>query len=345
MRGNDILTPDIPPADIPVIVLYNMDPAWTPEEQNDVARLTNELGDALRETDYPTTLIAVENEDLARYLHPFNPAKHLVFNWCEELPGIKHSEWLVAEKLETLGYTFTGASSEALLLAQDKQRVKRLLDRAAIPTPAWRIFDAPDARDWERFPAIVKPQNEHCSAGITPESVVMNPTDLKNRIAFIVEKYSQPALVEDFIDGREFHVAVWGNENPCTLPAAEMDFTLFGNIRDRLCSYEAKFIPGSLHYEDIKTILPAPLSKKEKNAMDKVCVEAYHAAHCRDYARMDVRLRDNCFYVLDVNPNADISSDASMACAAETAGITYAQMASMIVQMAVRRHPVLRNVR
>jgi len=329
------------PENIPVILLYNVNPEWETEEKNDVVKQSADLGDALRNAGYPITMVAVTDNDLAAQLCPFDPAKYIIFNWCEELPGVEHSEWLVAKKLEMLGYTFTGAGSEALSLAQDKQRVKNILDKASIPTPAWRIFDSPDVQNWQIFPAIVKPQNEHCSAGITPESVVMNGVELKNRIAYILDKYSQPALVEDFIDGREFHVAVLGNGVPTVLPAAEMDFSCFGNLHDRLCTYEAKFIPGSQHYEEIKTLLPAPLTDTEKKAMEKVCIDVYRATGCRDYARMDIRLRDNIFYVLDVNPNADISSDASLACAAETAGISYAQMGSLIVQMAVRRHPIL----
>jgi D-alanine-D-alanine ligase len=336
---------EIAPEKIPVVLLYNIDPGWTQEEKDEVIRQSTELGDALQKTGYPTALAAIENDDIAASLRPFDPGKHIIFNWCEGLPGVEHSEWLVAKKLESLGYTFTGADSVALALAQDKQRVKVILDKASIPTPAWRIFNSPDVQDWKIFPAIVKPQNEHCSAGITPESVIMNHPDLKNRISFILDKYSQPALVEDFIDGREFHVAVWGNEIITILPAAEMDFSCFGKMQDRLCTYEAKFIPGSQHYEEIKTLLPAPLSNEEKKAMEKVCGDTYKATGCRDYARMDIRLRDNIFYVLDVNPNADISSDASMACAAEADGISYAQMGSLIVQMAARRHPSLRKTR
>jgi D-alanine-D-alanine ligase len=332
---------DIAPEKIPVVLLYNVDPEWTKEEKNEVIKQSNELGDALKQTGYPTVTVAIEDDDIAAHLRPFDPGKYIIFNWCEGLPGIEHSEWLVAKKLETLGHTFTGADSETLALAQDKHRVKAALDKASIPSPAWRIFNSCDVQDWKIFPAIVKPQNEHCSAGITAESVVMNIADLKNRISFILDKYSQPALVEDFIDGREFHVAVWGNEKITVLPAAEMDFSCFGNMKDRLCTYEAKFIPGSLHYEEIKTLLPAPLTNDEKKAMEKVCCGAYKATGCRDYARMDVRLRDNVFYVLDVNPNADISSDASMACAAEADGISYAQMGSLIVQMAAKRHPIL----
>jgi D-alanine-D-alanine ligase len=318
---------NIAPAKIPVVLLYNINPEWTQDEKNEVIKLSTQLGDALIEAG-------------AAHLRPFDPAKYIIFNWCEGLPGIEHSEGMVAKKLEILGYTFTGADSGALFLAHDKYRVKVILDKASIPTPAWRIFNSPDVRDWKIFPAIVKPQNEHCSAGITPDSVVMNQQDLKKRISFILDKYSQPALVEDFVDGREFHVSVWGNENLTVLPAAEMDFSCFGNMKDRLCTYEAKFIPGSQHYEEIKTLLPAPLTNDEKKAMEKVCADAYRATGCRDYARMDIRLRDNVFYVLDVNPNADISSDASMACAAETDGISYARMGSLIVQMAARRHPV-----
>ncbi len=335
------MTRPIEPEKLPVILLYNVDPDWTTEEKNEVIRQSTELDDALQKQGYPTVTIAIEDDDIAAHLRPFDPRQYIIFNWCEGLPGVTHSEWLVAKKLESLGYTFTGADSVALALAQDKQRIKIILDKASIPTPPWRICDAPDVQDWKIFPAIVKPQNEHCSAGITPESVVMNPEDLKNRISFVLNKYAQPALVEDFIDGREFHVAVWGNENMIVLPAAEMDFSCFSNVNDRLCTYDAKFIPGSLHYEEIKTLLPAPLTADEKKSLEKVCRDAYRATGCRDYARMDIRLRDNVFFVLDVNPNADISSDASMACAAEVDGIDYAQMGSRIVEMAAKRHPVL----
>jgi D-alanine-D-alanine ligase len=328
-------------AKIPVVLLYNVNPEWTQEEKDEVIKLSTQLNDALVSMGYPTVPVPVTDDDLAKHLQPFDPAKYIVFNWCEGLPGLENSESLVIKKLEELGHTFTGADSETLALAYDKYRIKVILDKAGVPTPAWGIFNSPDIKDWKIFPAIVKPQNEHCSAGITPESVVMNSPDLKNRISFILDKYSQPALVEDFIDGREFHVSVWGNETLKVLPAAEMDFSSFGNMKDRLCTYDAKFIPGSQHYEKIETLLPAPLTNDEKKSLEQVCGNAYRATGCRDYARMDIRLRDNIFYVLDVNPNADISSDASMACAAEADGISYAEMGSLIVQMAAKRHPVL----
>jgi D-alanine-D-alanine ligase len=328
------------PEKIPVVLLYNVDPHWTQAEKEEVINLSTELGHALIDVGYPTVFVPIADDDMAGHLHSFNPSEHIIFNWCESLPGLKHSEWIVAKRLEMLGFTFTGADSEALALAQDKYRVKVILDQAHIPTPAWRIFHQGEPCDWNSFPAIVKPMNEHCSAGITCDAVVLNPLELNNRIPFIWDTYDQPAMVEDFIDGREFHVSVWGNEKLTVLPVAEMDFSFFGNIKDRLCTYDSKFIPGSNHYEKIETLLPAPLTPEEQLALEKVCCDAYRALGCRDYARMDIRLRDGIFYVLDVNPNADISSEASMACAAEVAGISYGQMGSLLVCLAARRHPV-----
>ena len=331
---------DIKPDKIPVVLLYNVDPDWTAAEKEEVISHSTKLGLALIEEGFPTVFVSIADENLEGRLGRFDPAGHIVFNWCESLPGISHSEWLVAKRLEAMGFTFTGAGSETLALAQDKARVKALLDAACIPTPAWRIFQAGEAVEWERFPAIVKPVNEHCSAGINRDSVALHTAELAGRIPFILETYRQPALVEDFIDGREFHVSVWGNEELTVLPVAEMDFAFFKDIRDRLCGHDAKFIPGSDAYEKIETRLPASLGPEEQTALENVCREAYRAIGCRDYARMDVRLRDGVFYILDVNPNADISHDASMACAAEAAGYSFGAMGSRLVHLAAARHPV-----
>ena len=336
---------DIHPANNPVILLYNVDPDWTQDEKDEVIHLTTQLGHALIDMGHPMILVPVADDDIASHLDCFDPADHIIFNWCEELPGIEHGEWLVAKRLEMLGFTFTGADSDTLALAQDKYRVKVILDQAMISTPTWRIFHSSESCDWDIFPAIVKPMNEHCSTGITQESVVLNYAELKNRISFILDRYCQPALVEDFIDGREFHVSVWGNENLTVLPIAEMDFSFFGNIKDRLCTYESKHIPGTEHYKKIETLLPAPLTSDETETLELICKKAYQTLGCRDYARLDIRLRDNIFYVLDVNPNADISIDASMACAAEVSGISYGQMGSLIVHMAAQRHPVWGRMR
>lgn len=331
----------VDPRNVPVLLLYNVDPCWTDIEKEDVVSVTSQLYHAISHIGHPAVMVPLYGDNIPEVLEPYEPAGHIVFNWCESIPGRPHSEPMVARNLESMGFTFTGADSAVLDLACDKKRVKKVLEDAGIPTPSWRLYSTPEKAGWDRFPAIVKAANEHCSEGITRESVVTTERELLDRVAYILDTYRQPALVEDFIDGREFHVSLWGNGSVEMLPPAEMDFSRFCDFHDRLCTHDSKCVPGSMHYEGIQTLLPAPMSERERSALEKVCLEAYSAVGCRDYGRLDVRLRDGVFYVLDVNPNADISADASLACAAELAGYTYGQAGSRIVRLAARRHPVL----
>jgi D-alanine-D-alanine ligase len=270
----------------------------------------------------------------------YDPREFVVLNWCEGLPGVLHSEALVAETLETMDYVFTGSAADVLALSWDKKKVKRALMREDVSTPLWRVFDSPDPVEWSRFPAIVKPVYEHCSLGMTPESVVFTPAALRERIQHVNESFRQPALVEDFIDGREFHVTLWGNGAIQMLPPAEMDFSAFADVRDRLCTFDSKFQPGSRHYEEIQLRLPAPLSRGEHECLRRAALAAYRAIGCRDYARIDIRLREGVFHVLDVNPNPDLCADTSMTSSAEAAGYSYGEMLSHLVHLAALRHPV-----
>jgi D-alanine-D-alanine ligase len=323
---------------VPVILLYNVDPLWSSDEQAEVERLSVQLADAMASVGHPTTRLPVRGSDLPSLLRTFLPGEQIVFNWCDDLPDTPKSESLVPGILDSLGFAFTGADASALKLSWNKRTMKETLARCGIPTPAWRIYEEPCADGWAWYPAIVKAACEHCSEGLTRDSVVMTEAELEARIAHVMETYKQPALVEDFVDGREFHISLWGNGAIEMLPPAEMDFSAFGDIRDRLCTYDSKFVPGSAHYEGIHTVLPAALSKAETASLKRVCQAAYRAIGCRDYGRIDLRMRNNLFYVLDVNPNADISADASFACAAELAGYSYGETVSRIVRLAAARH-------
>ena len=330
-------------AGLPVLLLYNVDPAWALHEREEVVRETQRLGSALEERGHPVTVIPIVDENLSAQLEPFHHDDYIVFNWCECLPGISHSEAHVAEMLESLDFTFTGADSEALALSQDKALVKELFATHNIPTPHWAVYENANADGWECFPAIVKPAYEHCSIGITQEAVVMSKNELQERLSHVLETYQQPALVEDFIDGREFRASLWGNRSPSLLPIAEMSFAAFPDVRERLCTYESKFDPASLHYQQIETLLPAPLRQDEYRLLCETAMAAYSVLKCRDYGRIDLRLRDGVFYVLDVNPNPDLSNDASMAYAAESAGVSYGALGSLLVALAACRHPLLRH--
>jgi D-alanine-D-alanine ligase len=329
--------------DLPVILLHNLNPDWTETETREAGADVAALGAALAGLGHPVDLLSVEDEKLRARLDRFDPREHIVFNWCEELPGLPHSEPEAAAVLEGMGFVFTGASSGVLSLSQDKPRVKRILDAMDLPTPPWGVFDAAAADGWSTFPAIVKAAHEHCSIGISPESVVMSTAELEGRVAYILETHRQPALVEEFIDGREFHVAAWGNGTVTVLPAAEMDYVGLTDIRDRLFTYEAKYVPGSRLYETIELRVPAELDPAARENLERIVLATYRATGCRDYGRIDLRYRDGVFYVIDVNPNPDINPLTSMTYAAAELGYSYGAMGSRIVNLAAARHPVFRH--
>jgi D-alanine-D-alanine ligase len=328
------------PPDLPVILLYNSDPAWHPADAEEINALAKNMQMGLSDAGHPIQTVCLEDDRLDRVMADYDPGSQIVFNWCEEIPGIPHSCSLVASGLEELGFTFTGADSQALHLSQDKPAVKQRLAEKDIPTPSWQICDTLGDCTWDCFPAIVKPAFEHCSIGITCEAVVHSRQELNRQVARIAEKYCQPVLVEDFIDGREFHVTVFGNGRLQVLPVAEMDFSSILEDNHRLCTYDSKFAPASSDYQSIQLRLPADLTEQEQGQLEAVSIAAYRAANCRDYARMDVRQREGTFYVLDINPNADISPDTSLTLAAELAGYSFGQLGSLLVGLAARRHPV-----
>lgn len=324
---------------LPVLLLHNMNPEWTPEEKSESGQDVATLGSALNELGHPIEIVAVENACLAKRLSTFDPRDHIVFNWCEEIPGIPHSEPEVAAVMEKMGFVFTGSSHDVLTLSYDKPRVKSVLDEACIPTPPWGVFDTPDVREWTIYPSIVKAANEHCSIGISSESIATSPAELENRVAFILESYNQPALVEEFINGREFLSAVWGNGKISMLPAVEMDYNELTDIRDRLFTYEAKYVSSSRLYDSIDMCVPAQLEPSALAELERIVLATYKATGCRDYGRVDVRYLNGVFYVIDVNPNPDINPQTSMTHAAAEAGYSYGQMGSRIVNLAAARHP------
>lgn len=325
---------------LPVLMVYDQDGSWEPHEVAEAAAETHRLVAALRRHGHSVVPVPLPDANVAAQLEPYDPAEYIVFNWSEGFPGVDRSDHAVAEALESLQFTYTGAPGEVLALSRDKCRVKELLRAQGLPTPDWCLVAEGDTADWSTFPAIIKPAWEHSSLGMTPRSVVLTPAELAEQVASVHERFLQPALVEEFIDGREFHVTLWGNGTIEMLPPAEMDFSDFADVRDRICGYDAKFNPDSDSYRRIRSLIPAPLDAEQTRVLEATCVAAYRALGCRDYARLDLRLRDGVFQILDINPNADVSRDTSFGCAAKVAGYSYGALGSRIVRLAARRHPV-----
>ncbi|MBN2763422.1 MAG: hypothetical protein JXR41_10050 [Bacteroidales bacterium] len=324
-----------------VLVLYDLNPAWDKFEISNARDSGMEIFQSLNDEGIETYLEELNDPDLGKILRKYNPADTIVFNLCESLPGINNSESKAVKIIRNHGFTYTGNTPEVIGLSYNKQKVKEKLVSLGIQVPHGAVLNPHEAADWHLFPAIVKPSCEHCSLTLTEKSVVYDTSSLKEQIYLVNKELNQEALVEDFIDGREFHVSVWNNTPPEILPPAEMDFSAFHEARERLCTYDSKFIPGSEHYEKIKTLIPAPLDKKLLERLENKVFTTWKGFGCLDYARFDFRLRDNKLYLLDINPNHDISIDTSFAMAAELNNYSYSKVLKRIVMMAAERHPAI----
>lgn len=326
--------------DLPVLLLHNVDPLWSAEEADSALTNVRVMIEALTMEGHPVIDLQVKNSDLQDALKPYEPEGYIVMNWCEELPNCPKSEADVAAVLTAQSYAYTGSPPEVLALSWHKMAVKKALQKNGIATPFGRVVSLDDIDQWTCFPAIVKPSFEHCSIGVTAQAIVFNQQELRERIGYVEEVLKQPALVEDFIEGREFHVSLWGNGQIEMLPPAEMDFSAFADIRRHLCTYDSKFMPGSEDFEKIEIVIPALLDDHQYEQIWQATYRSYRMFGCRDYARFDLRVRNNIFYILDINPNADLSPDTSMVYAAASKGISYGEFASQLVNLAAQRHAV-----
>jgi D-alanine-D-alanine ligase len=275
--------------------------------------------------------------DIPTALKQLNPREHVIFNWCEGLDGDPNNYEAVPPILEELGFAYTGAGAWSLAASQHKAVTKQVLLENKIPTPVSKVYDRAVLNGWRRYPAIVKPANEHCSFGITPESVVDSAQQLKERVQYVIDTWKGPALVEDFIDGPEYNVSIWGGGDLTVLPLAAIDYSDFDDYHQRLCSFDAKWNPDSDAYRLTGVKCPAPVDAVLKRRIEKVAVNAFRALQLRDYGRVDLRVRNGVPYVLDVNANPDITMEGGFARSARVAGYDYGQMTARILDFAAAR--------
>ena len=322
------------------VILYSVFSDWTVEDtivsEEAVTRMKRGLGAIGREV----SSIAVYN-DIPRALKHLDPREHVIFNWCEGLDGNPNAYEAVPPILEQLGFAYTGASAWSLDASQHKGRTKQLLLENKIPTPVSKVVDRAVLNGWRRYPAIVKPANEHCSFGITPQSVVDSAQQLKERVQYVLDTWHGPALIEDFIDGPEFNVSIWGGNELSVLPLAVIDYSVFEDYHERLCSFDAKWNPESDAYRLTGVQCPAPIDAVLRRRIEKVALNAFRALQVRDYGRVDIRIRNGVPYVLDVNSNPDITMEGGFARSARVAGYDYGQMTAKILDFAAARRPGL----
>jgi D-alanine-D-alanine ligase len=324
-----------------IVAIANEDPDWPPADKQRADDAWDTLLAGLDHEGY--TYQAFKFFDDLTFLDDFDPREWLVWNWGEELAGRPWSDADVAEQIERRGLAYTGSPPQLIRFAQDRMRVKRQLQAAALPTlPAALLRHPETASQWTRYPAIVKGANQHASVGIDGDSIVHTKEQLAGRVTYLRQNHGDDALVEPFLDTREFQVAVWGNADPEVLPPAEIDYSMFPDVRDRLYTEAWKADRTSRGYDKIRMRCPAPLDRPDWRArLESLAVSAYQALGLRDYARFDMRMLGDEPQILDVNVNPELLTDGHsvFVAAAQAQGLRYAQMVSRIIEFAAVRMP------
>ena len=329
-----------------VVVLFNASERLIRGDERDmlaeqgVVACAHEVAGALESAGHRAELLPLRG-DVELALSAYSPSEWIVFNLAEGLDGRMFEEARIAWTLEAMGYTITGARGQALALTTHKARCKALLAGHGAPTPRWWSLRpgeqiGPALSQTITFPAIVKPVAEDASIGLDDAAVVNSIAELRERADYVWGRYRQTALVEAFVDGREFNVAIWGTP-PDVLPLAEIDFSAFESPARRIVSYSAKWETDTFEYGHTPAICPAIVDAPLAGRIRQVARDAWNVVGGAGYGRVDMRVsEDGTPYVIEVNCNPDISSDAGFYRAAKAAGYSYADMAEHILEAALR---------
>ena len=329
-----------------VVILYNLFERLQKGEEKDIlaeGAILEEIEaveNAVRSLGHQSITVAVR-DDIFPIIHWLKQCQpDVVFNLCESVYGNSCWEMNIPALLDLFRIPYTGSPPLTLGLCQDKGKVKDILQAQDILTPRYRILERPSGPvRGNIFPIIVKPLHEDGSLGISRESVVFDDEALSRQIQYVIEQYQQPALVEEFVDGRELNVGMMETNGKVeVLPISEIDYSEFPEGIPRICGYEAKWVTDSSEYQKSKPVCPAPLEWVMKKRVEHLAVKVFRLFGCRDYARVDLRVdRDGKIYVLEVNPNPDISPQSGMARILRVQGIAYKEFVANLLERALQR--------
>ncbi len=261
----------------------------------------------------------------------------IAFNVAEGLPG-PGREAQAPAMCEMAGVPHTGSGVLTLALCLNKAMTKRVLLQQGIPTPAFRVVppDSALSAAGMRFPLFVKPVREGSSMGISPRSVVRTEAELAEQVAAVHAAYGQPALVEEFLQGREFTVGLLGNATPRVLPITEINYSELPAGYPPVYTYQFK-----KEWDDDRFYLcPAPTDAALRKALEDTAIATFKAVGCADVGRVDLRLDAvGVPHVLEINPLPGMAPGFSdLPRQADADGMTYGELVRTILEHAVARH-------
>jgi D-alanine-D-alanine ligase len=264
----------------------------------------------------------------------------VVFNMVELFHDDLNYEGSVAGFFDLFEVPYTGSPPFCLFLCRRKGFTKKVLLQSGVATPRFRFLEDPviEPNHGLYYPLIVKPSLQDGSTGVEAASVVYDYSQLLRRLDRLYAEFSGSVLVEEFMLGKELHVSILGNDPPQVLPVEEFNFSELHEDHPPLITYDIKWNPLSPAYHKVHSFCPAEIDAKTEELVREQALRAYEATFCRDYARIDVRLgRDGTPYVLEVNPNPDLTEGVSFMESAEEAGLSFSETLRRIVMFALDR--------
>lgn len=303
----------------------------------------DQVAQALRENRHKVSILGVHG-DIKKLINGLGRRKpDLVFNLMETFGETQLGAVGVAGLLELLGLRYTGGGPGEYYLQEDKALTKKLLAFHQIAYPDFAVFS--QNADLEtggrlRMPLFVKPLRMDASIGIDGHSLVRSTQDMMERVLAIHQKCNDAALVEEYVDGREFYVGVIGNERLTPFPPIEMDFSGLGPDLPHILDDAGKWDKTSPQYQGTRAVL-ADIPDELRAGLQDAAIEAYRALRVRDYGRIDMRqTAAGEIYVIEVNAACYLEASSEFAVSAAAGGLDYPQLIQRIVEEAVGRYPV-----
>jgi D-alanine-D-alanine ligase len=315
------------------------------DKELDVFRCEYNVYSTLRELGHDVRVLGILDRltELREIVKEWKP--HVAFNLLQEFSGIADYDPYVVAYLEMIRQRYTGCNPRGLMLSRDKVLTKQLLAWHRIATPSFHLFPygtrfkEPKKGKLE-FPLFVKSATEDASMGISQASIVEDMGKLRERVEFIHDNVQSDALVEEYIDGREFYIGVFGNRRLTTLPVWEIHFGTLADVSAGIATHKVKFDRDYQEKHGIKTGPAEGLSKAEIDKLSRLAKRIYRALHLCGYARMDLRMRkDGKVFLLEANANPDLTYGEDFAESAESVGIGYKKLISRIVNLGLSYEP------
>ncbi|MBC8353287.1 MAG: ATP-grasp domain-containing protein [Planctomycetes bacterium] len=301
----------------------------------------------LRDLKHDVLQLGVSNDTgvIRRALLDWKP--DITFNLLEEFHGVAVYDQHVASYLELMKQPYTGCNPRGLMLAHDKVLCKQLLHYHRIPSPLFTVYElgskiVPPKK--MNYPLFVKSATEDASYGLSKKSIVHNDEELATGVQLLFDETKTDALVEEYIEGREFYVGILGNQRIKTLPIWELLMTKLPEGEPNIATAQVKWDYAYQKKMGVKTEAPTDLSKEMSDKIIRLCKRIYKALFMTGYARMDLRVTDDGrIYVLEANPNPNLSYGEDFAESAHVAGIKYSDLIQKILTLGLSYRPAWRT--